>query len=655
MKKKSVDINELIEEAKNKLGRNAAEIIVKDLDIVNWDGKKGCCPIHKEDSPSFIWCDEDKNGGGNYFHCFGCGVTYDITSHFMRYNDYTFEKAVQTLCEMVDVQYTPTAKNKDEMLKKYRYPKESHVEKRDKADKYLAKRYLHSETLDYAGIKEDEEGNIIFEYRDTDGTLLNVKYRPSKAVNKKQAKMWFQENADNCPSLFNMQKIDITKPLIVCEGEIDCLSVIESGLTNAVSIPYGANDSKWIEFNYEWLEQFEKIILWFDNDSAGKKAVSEVIPRLGRHRTYYVEPTDEIIEILKHATEEKKIAVQKCDANNVLIACGKNDVITLINNAKDLPSKKLKYLMDSEEIDAQNMIKITTGYKELDKKIYGNVMPCFNIITGYTGAGKSTVSTQMSIISPVECGYNTMVFSGELHEGQLKNWVLKPFAGRNHMVVWKNPNQPDGYTVTTQAAKAIREYYHDKIILYTDADDLETSSRSLLDEMEYSYKRYNTKFFLVDNLMCVDIEAVGKNENTEWDSQKRFIKQLMKFTNKYEVNTTLIIHPKKPGQNKERSAYELHGASEIGNLCHRLFWVVQLKDDQEGYNAAIELLKDRTTARQGSVCKFHYDYPTMRLYSSQDELERKYSWEEAFNINYPDEIIPRLVCNQKDETREVFG
>ena len=643
-------------EAKKKLGRKAAELIVKGLDVKKWDDKKGLCPIHNESTPSFIWCEEDRKGEGNFFKCFGCGAKIDYIDFLMMSENLTFREAAKKLCDMVEIEFNIKEKfNREDWFSNYRYPKEIKKTTYDKAEAYLSKRNISINTIEYVNIKEDENGNIIFEYRDLDNTLLNVKYRPSKPIKKGQKKMWFQQDADNCPALFNMQKIDITKPLVISEGEVDTLSIIEAGIANCVSIPYGASDSKWIDFNYEWLEQFEKIILWFDNDNAGKQAISEVVPRLGRHRTYYVEPSEEVLEMVKSAAADKKISIDKCDANNVLIACGKNHIINLIEGAKDFPSKKLKYLMDAEEIDIQNMTKITTGYKELDKKIFGNIMPCFNIITGYTGAGKSTVSTTMQLIAPVENNYNTFVFSGELHEGQLKNWVLKPFAGRNHMVVWKNPGQPDGYTVTKQAAQAIKDYYHDNIILYSDLDDLETSSKSLIDEMEYAFKRYNTKFFLIDNLMCVDIEAIGKNENTEWDSQKRFIKQLMKFTRKYEVNTVLIIHPKKPGQNKERNAYELHGASEIGNLCHRLFWVLQLKDDPEGYNAAIELIKDRATGKHGSICKFYYDYPTMRLYSNKEELNKKYSWEDENQIVYPPDIIPRLVCNLKDETGEVFG
>ena len=645
-----------INEAKQKMGRTAAETIAKELQLKNWDGHKANCHFHSENTPSFKWCDEDKSGGNNYFKCFGCGKRYDIIDHYMNFENKTYQQAIQKLCESQGCEYTPPPKSKDEYFKGYHYPVEVDCENRKRAEKYLLKRHISLNTMNYANIKEDAEGNIVFEYRDTNNVLLNVKYRQPNAIKKGQTKMWFQKGSSNCPSLFMKQKIDTSKPLIICEGEIDCLSVIESGETNTVSVPFGSQGMDWIDFNWEWLESIEKIIIWADDDVPGKKMTDECISRLGNFRCYIVKIPEEIKKQLQEAKDKKIISNDCGDANNILITCGKNAVISLINSAEGVPSKRLKDLMrDVEEVDVQSLPRITTGYKELDKRIYGNFLPCFNIITGYTGAGKSTVSTQMSIISPIENGHKVMVFSGELSDGQLKSWIMKPLAGRNHMVVWKNKGQPDGYSVSFQAKQAINKFYEDKIRYYDDDEDFDTSARTLLEEMEYAYKRHGVKFFLIDNLMCVDLVGISKDESSEWALQKMFIKKLLMFTNKYGVNTTLIIHPKKPNQHKERNAYELHGASEVGNFCHRLFWVVQLIDDKDGCAAQIELLKDRPGSKQGSKCRFYYDPPTMRLYSDEEELNKRYSWEQGFNPNYPVDLIPRLVVNQVDETKEVLG
>ena len=69
----NIILKEKILEAKQILGEKAAYIIAEDLHIDKWDSKslKGCCPFHKEDTPSFIWNKKD-----NHFKCFGCGINY---------------------------------------------------------------------------------------------------------------------------------------------------------------------------------------------------------------------------------------------------------------------------------------------------------------------------------------------------------------------------------------------------------------------------------------------------------------------------------------------------------------------------------------------------------------------------------------------------
>jgi twinkle protein len=105
--------------------------------------------------------------------------------------------------------------------------------------------------------------------------------------------MFWQKNASSCHSLYNMDKVDVTKPLLIVEGYNDCLACIEAGYTNVVSIPGGADDDNWIRFNYSWLEQFEEITLWFDNDNAGDAGTKKVLPRLGEYRCKIVKPLSE--------------------------------------------------------------------------------------------------------------------------------------------------------------------------------------------------------------------------------------------------------------------------------------------------------------------------------------------------------------------------
>mgnify|MGYP003593199754 FL=1 len=66
--------------------------------------------------------------------------------------------------------------------------------------------------------------------------------------------------------------------MIICEGEMDVLACAEVGEKDkAVSVPNGTNNLGWIEYNWEFLESKKAIILAFDNDVAGEKAIKEVL------------------------------------------------------------------------------------------------------------------------------------------------------------------------------------------------------------------------------------------------------------------------------------------------------------------------------------------------------------------------------------------
>ena len=156
---------------------------------------------------------------------------------------------------------------------KYRYPVEEPLNDKESVYAYLAQRSISKETVDAVDVREDAHGNIVFNYYDTNDVLCLVKYRPSHKIDKSRGdvKAWCQKNADVTPLLFNMNRVNTTAPLLICEGEIDCMAAIEAGFTNAVSVPLGANNYGWIEENFDWLEQFESIIICSDNDEGPTK------------------------------------------------------------------------------------------------------------------------------------------------------------------------------------------------------------------------------------------------------------------------------------------------------------------------------------------------------------------------------------------------
>jgi len=325
---------EKIQKAKEKLGDRNAEIIAELLKLEKWDAKnkKGCCPYHKEDTPSFIY-----NPRTFKFHCFGCSKNTDIIDAYM-YSGMSYIEAVKNLFEEAKIKYSFNelgVKTKRE----YRYPHEEPLNDKKHVYEYMALRGISRETVDAADVREDAQGNCVFNFYDTNGVLTLVKYRPSHKVDKSKGeiKSWCQPGADTSPLLFRMDRVNPEEPLVITEGEIDTLAVMEAGWSNVVSCPLGSQNLHWIEENFEWLEQFNSIIICSDNDDAGVKMRKEATSRLGSWRCKYVQIPDTYTN-----NDGQTYSVK--DANEVLYYMGRQALFDLIINATDTGVPSDRYI-----------------------------------------------------------------------------------------------------------------------------------------------------------------------------------------------------------------------------------------------------------------------------------------------------------------------
>ena len=141
--------------------------------------------------------------------------------------------------------------------------------------------------------------------------IVALKYR---TIDKKIS----SEKGSQTDYLMNWQNVTTFDYLIIVEGEIDLLSVIEAGYDNVVSLPFGATNIKSIENQKEWIEQFSKIIIATDNDKAGEESRNKIIKVLNNKNLYKVE------------YEKYK------DFNEVLMTEGKEKIQEIIKNAEKI-------------------------------------------------------------------------------------------------------------------------------------------------------------------------------------------------------------------------------------------------------------------------------------------------------------------------------
>ena len=93
-----------------------------------------------------------------------------------------------------------------------------------------------------------------------------------------------------------MQNVKPQDDLIICEGEIDCLTFVETGFESVVSVPHGAvmkvsdgridarddNKFKFLWNNRKKIENATRIIIATDSDISGQAMMEEIARRIGK-------------------------------------------------------------------------------------------------------------------------------------------------------------------------------------------------------------------------------------------------------------------------------------------------------------------------------------------------------------------------------------
>ena len=610
-----------IEKAKEKLGDDNAFIMAELLELDNFDDKdlKACCPYHDEDTASFIY-----NKKNHTFHCFGCSKTVDIIDVLMEKGN-TFLEAVKYLFDKAGINYS--FGEKDVKTKRdYKYPYEEPITDKEKVIEYFGKRGLSKNVLDYLDVREDKNGNAVFNFYDTNDVLTMVKYRPARTIDKHsgQPKTWCQKGADTAPLLFNMNRVNTSKPLLITEGECDCASAIEAGYLNTVSVPLGAGNFHWIEENWDWLNAFDSIIVWSDNDEAGTKMRKECIYRLGTWRTKYITTPD-------YYEKENGKRVPLKDINDCLQVGGKDYVMNLIADAKDVPVKSVVDYSEIEELDISQMDGVKTGIKPLDDELLKIFYGTLTVLSGRPGSGKTSIIDQ-TIARTIDEGSPVFLFSKEMPERMSANWFNTIIAGRRNMIEKTNRDGRKYYIVPQNIQKKMQSYYNKKLFIYR--DDEPNDVDSVLKSAEECVRKFGCKLIVLDNLMMIDLTCSESDKNT---AQTNLINALIKFAAKFNVAVVLIAHPKKTQDtNSDIEMYDISGTSNIINLAMRSIGLRRVskkeKNDPKAkwknYDVVLTVIKDRLLGKADFQMGLWYDLTSRRFYTDYDEYDAKFAWDD---------------------------
>ena len=384
---------------------------------------------------------------------------------------------------------------------------------------------------------------IVFPSYSPAGDLTMVKFRSL------QDKKFRLSESNLRPCLFGWQAVpDAARAVVICEGEFDAMAWREYGVS-ALSVPFGGgNGAKqdWIEHELENLERFDDILISMDMDDAGKKAVGEIVDRLGRHRCRVVE--------LPHK-----------DANDCLLSgVSTQDMTVCLTRSKSMDPSELRNAGDylDDVLAAFNPSEDQMGFAmPWDKAKTFRFRPGeVTIIAGVNGHGKSEAAGQFTI-DAISQGEKACVASMEFKPHK---WIARLVRQACAVI-----------TPTDQFIGTAMKWLSGSLWVF----DVATTAKTdlLLEVFAYARRRYGITLFVIDNLSKLNIDL------DDYNRQREFTDELTDFAKQHDVHVILVAHMKKGEDDaKPGGKFDVKGSGAITDLADNvlIWWRNRVKEDK---------------------------------------------------------------------------
>ena len=426
--------------------------------------------------------------------------------------------------------------------------------------KYFLDRGISKDIVDKKGIYADDVW-ICLPYHDEAATVVNIKYR---TVSKR-----FKQEPNAKRTLYNYDLAHSADTVIFVEGEIDVLTLMECGFDNVVSLPDGAPSEATFnpkDARFTALEncplKAQKIILFTDNDRAGKALHDSLLHRFGRDMCWYVDyPTD-------------------CkDANEILQTHGADKIRQCIDDAKAYPVDGL-YTTDDFYAGVVDLYNgnydkpIAVGYPELDE-IYKIMRGTFHVITGIPNHGKSSFCDQMLIKISERENWRYCIFSPEHSSKMHLRRLVQMRLGKAFDSGLTNRMTRDELD---SGLKWLRERF-----FFIETKEVTPDIDYLLKVAKGAILKHGCDAIVIDPYN--EVSAVRKGNAREDEHIRDFISKCKRFARIHNIVVFIVAHPTKlvkgnDGRYPPPSAYEISGASHWHNQSDAILTVHRDFDEE---------------------------------------------------------------------------
>lgn len=440
-------------------------------------------------------------------------------------------------------------------------------------EKAFADRGLDLEVAVRLGAKF-QNGKFQFEYR-KDGVLLSRKIR---TLDKK---FWFEPSGTRL-QFWGLEEVPVlpfrpNEPLVICEGEFDRIALVQSCGGYVLSVPNGATEKRSegdiilstdTGYAYLWeneklipnVEQFNKVILCTDADSAGTVLRDELALRLGKSRCWFVEYPD------------------GCkDANDVLKAFGEEGVRKLIERAKPI---RPGYLVKPSDVPPRpNSITYSSGWGFLDQHLRFE-RPELMVVTGVPNHGKGQFIRCLTFNLARAHGWRTAYLAQEDPAHRIKR-DMRRFAF--------NQNQYPNQDQQRDALAWIDHHFR----ISQMPEDVAVNLDMVEAEMEAAVMQHDCQVFVLDPWN--EVEHQLNRGEVETDYIGRILRRLLRKIRKLNLLMIIAAHPTKLNGDEKPDLYRIAGSANWKNKCQHGVIIHKPSASSNSVEVTVEKSKDWET------------------------------------------------------------
>jgi twinkle protein len=484
----------------------------------------------------------------------------------------------------------------------------------------LSDRRISQATAKKYGVKValDLQGNVVKHfYPYYNGYELSA----TKCRNVR-TKDFFVSGTYNDTGLFGQQLFKGGKYVTITEGECDAMAAYEllGSKWAVVSIKRGAQGAvKDVKESLEFFDEFENVIIAFDNDKAGKEAAVKVARLFKPSKAKILnlpngwkDPND-MLRSNKH-----KEFVEAWWAAKVYTPSG---VINISEQRDKFHNREKKQ-------------SIPFPYEGLNDKLYGLRQGELLTLTGGTGLGKSSVTRELEHWLIKQTKDNVGIIALEEDWRRTIDGILSIEANARLYIDqvrerFSKEELDKFFDVLYDGENKNRVWVHSHFGT-NDIDDIFTKLRFMIIGCD-------CKWVVVDHLHML-VSAV--HEGDERRAIDTIMTRLRSLVEETGAGIILVSHLRRVDGNKghengiEVSLSHLRGSNSIGQLSDCVIALErnqQSDDPDEARTTKMRILKSRYTGDVGLACRVIYDAETGRLsevdnsdFEDNDNLEEKF-------------------------------